>query len=308
MEEEAAAAAASIAAAAPSHDALTAAFDVAAALDIERMDAAGPPGYAALHELPTIEAEEAGSGAAPPSPATPSRPSPPLPTGQSCVLAVDLIARAAVDVTAASLDPAPGVEHGGTTAALPLSLAAGDVATVLVRVRRDEPADAASPGVLRVAWRRGGRGARLVVVAGEDDDEKEEQTAPPPSSSSLVVTATLPLPAVAFAAPLLAAATSFPPRAVAGTPLPLTLTLTAAPATPGARVGLAVADGSGFVVDGRRRGWIVVVPGGEAVERITLVPHAAGALALPAVTLSVEGGVLDATCGGVVVVAPAKSE
>ena len=54
-----------------------------------------------------------------------------------------------------------------------------------------------------------------------------------------------------------------------------------------------------------------MLPGRSTVESVVLVPHVAGVLALPAVTLTLEGGdgavtaTLDATAGGVVAVAPA---
>jgi hypothetical protein len=165
--------------------------------------------------------------------------------------------------------------------------AAGDAATALFRVRRDGACDPVSPGVVSVTWRRAGP-PRLVVVAGEDgggDDDDEHA-----SASDATVTTCLPLPPLAFADPVLAVASAWPPRASAGAPLPLTLTLTAARPSSGVRVGLAVADASGFTLAGRRRAWVDVLPGGTVVEGVTLVPHAVGVLALPAVTLTLEGG------------------
>jgi hypothetical protein len=220
------------------------------------------------------------------------------------VLTVDMAARAAVDVVGVALEAAGGVALVGTTAVAPLAVGAGDAATALFRVRRDGACDPVSPGVVSVTWRRAGP-PRLVVVAGEDgggDDDGEHASA----SSDATVTTCLPLPPLAFADPVLAVASAWPPRASAGAPLPLTLTLTAARPSSGVRVGLAVADASGFTLAGRRRAWVDVLPGGTVVEGVTLVPHAVGVLALPAVTLTLEGGggTLDATAGGVVVVGP----
>ena len=284
---------------APSHDVLTAALDVAPALDVERVEGCGPPGYAALHAV----ASDADT-APPPTPSSPAPlPDPPLPTGQDCVLTVTLAARAGLEVTALDLETAPGVRRcNGDAVAVPVRLTSGDAVTALFRVRRDEPSEAASPGVLNVTWRRSGP-VKLVVVAGDAGGGETTRDAVP---SPTTTTTSLPLPALSFARPFLSAHADWPPRAVAGAPLPLTLTLAARAGTPGARVAVAVADGHGFVIDGRRRAWVEVLPGRTVIETLTLVPHAAGALTLPSVTLTLEGGgaTLDATAGGVVVVEP----
>ena len=58
---------------------------------------------------------------------------------------------------------------------------------------------------------------------------------------------------------------------------------------------MTVADAPGFVIASRWRGWVTLLPcGGEdggpvaEKEELTLIPHAAGSLALPAVSLALE--------------------
>jgi hypothetical protein len=101
-----------------------------------------------------------------------------------------------------------------------------------------------------------------------------------------------------------------------GAPLALSLAITtglrgeaAAASSPSGRLALTVADAPGFVIASRRRGWVALLPpppppphdGGGAhhppppappllseLETITLIPHAAGPLALPAISLALE--------------------
>ena len=274
-----------------------AALEVVAPVVPARAAAAAPPGYASLHALP------------PPPPPADGRP-PPLPTGEACVVTLALEAAAAVEIASVSFAPADGVAPSPAVAGpLPALLVPGDAHTVLVRVRRDEAGQGVGVGAVEVAWRRaaaeppawlGGGGA------GGEPPSTDAASSPPP-----LATASIPLPPLSFAAPALAARADWPPSATAGAPSSLTLTLTAAPATPGARVGWTVADAPGWLIAGRRAGVVDVLPGRATVESVILVPHVAGVLALPAVTLTLEGGdgavtaTLDATAGGVVAVAPA---
>lgn len=90
-----------------------------------------------------------------------------------------------------------------------------------------------------------------------------------------------------------------------------------------------MADAPGFVIAGRRRGWVALLPppleggggrdGAHPVsepEPLTLVPHAAGPLTLPAVSLALEdvdgGGSGSVTCcvsaGAGLLVRPAVAE